>query len=66
MTCTYACGCSLCPIALYLQARDTMEKALAEDPSVFEYDTIYDEMENKKRESDPRLKSLEDRKVGVQ
>lgn len=43
-----------------------MEKALAEDPSVFEYDTIYDEMENKKRESDPRLKSLEDRKVGVQ
>lgn len=43
-----------------------MEKALAEDPSVFEYDNIYDEMENKKRESDPRLKNQEDRKVGVQ
>ena len=39
---------------------------MAEDPSVFEYDTIYDEMENKKRESDPRLKSQGDRKVGMQ
>ena len=43
-----------------------MEKALEEDPSVFEYDAVYDKMENKKRESDPRLKSQEDRKVSVE
>ena len=47
------------------QARDVMEKALQEDPSVFEYDAVYDEMENKKRESDPRLKSQEERKVSI-
>lgn len=43
-----------------------MEKALEEDPSVFEYDAVYDKMESKKRESDPRLKSQEDKKVSVQ
>ena len=42
-----------------------MEKALQEDPSVFEYDAVYDEMENKKRESDPRLKSQEEKKVSI-
>lgn len=42
-----------------------MEKALQEDPSVFEYDAVYDEMENKKRKSDPRLKSQEEKKVSI-
>lgn len=42
-----------------------MERALQEDPSVFEYDAVYDKMEDKKRESDPRLKSQEERKVAT-
>ena len=32
-----------------------MVKALKEDPSVFEYDGIYDQMQEKKRKEDPRL-----------
>ena len=32
-----------------------MTKALAEDPSIFEYDSVYDEMQQKKKKADPRL-----------
>lgn len=38
-----------------LQSRGQVTKALEEDPSVFEYDSIYDQMQEKKRKSDPRL-----------
>lgn len=32
-----------------------MLKALEEDPNVFEYDSLYEEMQEKKKKSDPRL-----------
>ena len=36
-------------------------KALAEDPSVFEYDNIYDDLQEKKKKSDPRLQKKDNR-----
>ena len=36
-------------------------KALAEDPSVFEYDNIYDDLQEKKKKSDPRLQKKDTR-----
>ena len=39
-------------------------KALAEDPSVFEYDNIYDDLQEKKKKSDPRLQK-KDTKVCI-
>lgn len=36
-------------------------KALAEDPSVFEYDNIYDDLQEKKKKADPRLQKKDTR-----
>ena len=36
-----------------------MKKALAEDPTVYEYDEIYDEMEDKKKDVTTKLASAE-------
>lgn len=41
-----------------------MTKALAEDPSIFEYDSLYDEMQEEKKKADPRLKK-KDTKVST-
>ena len=41
-----------------------MAKALEEDPSVFEYDSLYDDMTDQKKRADPRLQK-KDTKVGV-
>lgn len=38
-----------------------MVKALEEDPSVFEYDNIYDDLQEKKKKSDPRLQKKDTR-----
>ena len=35
-------------IEIYFQTRKDIQKALEEDPSVYQYDEIYDEMEQKK------------------
>jgi len=40
-----------------------MEKAIAVDPTVYEYDNIYDDLQAKKAGSDKRLASDVDRKV---
>ena len=32
-----------------------MVKALEEDPNVFEYDTLYDKIQDEKKKADPRL-----------
>ena len=40
-----------------------MEKALAVDPTVYEYDNIYDDLQAKKAMSDKRLASNSERKV---
>lgn len=37
------------------QTHSSVVKALAEDSSVFEYDSLYDKMQDDKRNSDPRL-----------
>ena len=42
-----------------------MAKALEEDPSIFEYDSLYDDMTDRKKRADPRLQK-KDTKVGVQ
>ncbi|XP_051848203.1 nuclear speckle splicing regulatory protein 1 isoform X2 [Antechinus flavipes] len=39
-----------------------IQKALAEDATVYEYDSIYDDMQRKKEESNPKLLSVKDRK----
>ena len=36
-------------------------KALEEDPSVFEYDNIYDDLQEKKKKMDPRLQKKDNR-----
>ena len=40
-----------------------MEKALAVDPTVYEYDNIYDDLQAKKAMSDKRLASNSEHKV---
>jgi hypothetical protein len=45
------------------QTQIEIEKALLEDPSVFEYDSVYDEMEKEKAKIDPSLKKNESREV---
>lgn len=44
------------------QTKLEMQKALAEDSTVYEYDSIYDEMQKKKEESNPKLLLGKDRK----
>ncbi|XP_040856168.1 nuclear speckle splicing regulatory protein 1 [Ochotona curzoniae] len=44
------------------QTKLEIQKALAEDSTVYEYDSIYDEMQKKKEESNPRLLLSKDRK----
>ena len=34
---------------------------MEEDPSVFEYDNIYDDLQDKKKKSDPRLQKKDTR-----
>jgi len=45
-----------------LQTQIEIEKALKEDPSVYEYDNIYDEMTEKKKAAVPKL-TEKDKKV---
>ena len=40
-----------------------IEKAMAADPSIFEYDNIYDEMQEKKKQEDVRLSSKSKKEV---
>lgn len=42
---------------------EAVAKALEEDPSIFEYDSLYDEMAERKKKADPRLQK-KDTKVG--
>ncbi|XP_044518722.1 nuclear speckle splicing regulatory protein 1-like [Gracilinanus agilis] len=44
------------------QTKLEIQKALAEDATVYEYDSIYDEMQQKKEESNPKLLLVKDRK----
>ncbi|XP_058139092.1 nuclear speckle splicing regulatory protein 1 isoform X2 [Dasypus novemcinctus] len=44
------------------QTKLEIQKALAEDATVYEYDSIYDEMQKKKEESSPKLLLGKDRK----
>uniref|UniRef100_A0A8C5KE93 Nuclear speckle splicing regulatory protein 1 n=1 Tax=Jaculus jaculus TaxID=51337 RepID=A0A8C5KE93_JACJA len=44
------------------QTKLEIQKALAEDSTVYEYDSIYDEMQKKKEESNPKLVLGKDRK----
>ncbi len=39
------------------QTQINIEKALEEDPNVFEYDEIYDKLEEEKKKSDPKSKN---------
>ena len=48
-----------------LQAQLEIEKALQDDPSVYEYDAIYDDMQQKKIEQSTHLTSTADKKVTV-
>ncbi|XP_074643696.1 uncharacterized protein LOC141900611 [Tubulanus polymorphus] len=38
------------------QTQLQIEKALSEDPSVYEYDNVYDDMKSQKQKNDPKLK----------
>lgn len=44
------------------RAKNLQEKALAEDPTIFQYDELYDDMENK-REEEKKIKSNEPKKA---
>ena len=39
------------------ESQINIEKALEEDPNVFEYDSIYDKLEEEKKKSDPKAKN---------
>lgn len=39
------------------QTKMEIQKAMEEDPTVFEYDSIYDDMEQKKQERERMIKS---------
>lgn len=39
------------------QTQIEIEKAIKEDATVFEYDTVYDELEKQKQKIDPKLKN---------
>ena len=47
----------------FFKTKLEIQKALAEDSTVYEYDSIYDEMQKKKEESNPKLLLGKDRKV---
>lgn len=49
------------PYHVLFQSHESVVKALAEDPSVFEYDNIYDDLQEKKKKSDPRLQKKDTR-----
>lgn len=38
-----------------IQSHQSVVKALEDDPNAFEYDSLYDEMKERKRRADPRL-----------
>ncbi|PNJ34410.1 NSRP1 isoform 17, partial [Pongo abelii] len=44
------------------QTKLEIQKALAEDATVYEYDSIYEEMQKKKEENNPKLLLGKDRK----
>jgi coiled-coil domain-containing protein 55 len=44
------------------QTRDAIDKAVAEDPSIFEYDAIYDEMDAKKKQMGQKTVGMVDKK----
>jgi len=46
-----------------LQVQLEMEKAIADDPTVYEYDSIYDNLQATKASNDNRIESKGDRKV---
>ena len=48
---------------LIIQTRDAIDKAIEEDPSIFEYDAIYDDLTAKKRQTDQKVQNQVDRKV---
>ncbi len=45
------------------QTQLEIEKAIAEDPSVYEYDSIYDDMQETKKQTDLSVKNKEKGKV---
>ena len=58
----FTCILFLCvQYAIIFQNHEAVVKALAEDPSVFEYDNIYDDLQEKKKKSDPRLQKKDTR-----
>ena len=44
------------------QTQIDIEKALGEDPNIFEYDNIYDKLEQEKSKLDPKLKTKNESK----
>ena len=46
------------------QTHETVAKALVEDPNIFEYDTLYDDMVTQRKKLDPRLQK-KDTKVST-
>lgn len=42
-----------------------METAMSADPTVYEYDSIYDDLQSKKADVDTRVSTKTDRKVSL-
>ena len=42
-----------------------MAEALAEDPTIYEYDEIYDQLQEQKKQNNPKLKAKKNTEVGV-
>ncbi|XP_001369342.3 nuclear speckle splicing regulatory protein 1 isoform X1 [Monodelphis domestica] len=51
-----------CKKQMMKQTKLEIQKALAEDATVYEYDSIYDDMQRKKEENNPKLLLVKDRK----
>ena len=56
---------SVYPHLYHPQTHGSVVKALTEDPSVFEYDSLYDKMQEEKRKADPRLQKKDTKVVAA-
>ena len=52
-------------LVTFCQTRDTLMKALSQDPTVFEYDTVYDDIQEHKKQTHSKQRIKESHEVCV-
>lgn len=52
-------------LVLFVQTQLEIDKAILQDPTVYEYDAVYDNIQAEKIKSDVKEKNKQDRKVRI-